>query len=235
MTTHRPYTAVRIEFVPASIQTLNMTAKRDFTIPGTNGGSITLTKGERFTAVRASSLGHDMWYIVRQVSGLKRCSCPATKPCKHEKLMTINNTTGPLVHKIAKTRVETRPYRNEQEVCVPQFKNEVGQWTDFRQKNGHAASFLTSSADQAKVFANQQIGRVMTKPEPLFRGSIEDAQKRTIIEMRTRREMEIPSELALWTREQALDEIAYLQQINHSQDMREKATLGPRRGFSLMR
>src|SRR5689334_22882606 len=84
-TTNRPYTSVEIINIGKAIKTLNITSKKDFTIQGTNGGSVTVKAGERFTLVRSDSLGPDMWYIVRQVSGVKKCSCPAMKPCKHEK------------------------------------------------------------------------------------------------------------------------------------------------------
>src|SRR5689334_18917528 len=83
--TTRAYTAVKIELVPSAITSLNITAKKPFTIPGLNGGSVSIAAGERFTAVRSESLGPDMWYVVRLVAGCKKCSCPATKPCKHER------------------------------------------------------------------------------------------------------------------------------------------------------
>jgi hypothetical protein len=175
LSTH-PYTAVKIELVPSGIQTLNITAKKSFTIPGQNGGSVTIEAGERFTVVRSASLGADMWYIVRHVPGVKRCSCPATKPCKHEKAMTITNIRKPLVHKIVEVRVDTRQDHRLQEIAVPQFKNEIGQWTDFVQKDGHAKSFLATASAQALAFAEQQVGRLLRKPEPLFRNSDESPQ-----------------------------------------------------------
>lgn len=79
----RGYVAVNFSF-DSRTDKVECVARQDMVIEGENGASVSLKKGEKFTAVRAGSLGENMWYIVRQVSGAKKCSCPATKPCKHE-------------------------------------------------------------------------------------------------------------------------------------------------------
>lgn len=84
MTTTRGYTAVRIDFVDARAEKLSFTAKKDIFIEGENGASVTISKGEKFYAVRAGSLGENMFYIVRCIPGVKKCSCPSCKVCVHE-------------------------------------------------------------------------------------------------------------------------------------------------------
>jgi hypothetical protein len=79
----RGYVAVNFSF-DSRTDKVECVARQDMVIEGENGASVSLKKGEKFTAVRAGSLGPDMWYIVRHVSGVKKCSCPATKPCVHE-------------------------------------------------------------------------------------------------------------------------------------------------------
>lgn len=96
MTTTRGYTAVRIDFVDARAEKLSFTAKKDILIQGVNGASVHIKSGEKFTAVRATSLEENMWYIVRQVSGSKKCSCASTKPCKHEKCVATGRSLADL-------------------------------------------------------------------------------------------------------------------------------------------
>lgn len=79
----RGYVAVNFSF-DSRTDKVECVARQDMVIEGENGASVSLKKGEKFTAVRASSLGENMWYIVRQVSGQKKCSCASTRPCKHE-------------------------------------------------------------------------------------------------------------------------------------------------------
>jgi len=86
MATTRGYVAVNFSF-DSRTDKVAMTARKDMTIKGENGAVVTLKQGEKFTAVRAASLGENMWYIVRDVTGEKKCSCAATKPCRHEKLV----------------------------------------------------------------------------------------------------------------------------------------------------
>jgi hypothetical protein len=86
----KKYVAVNFTFDERTNK-VECVANKDMTITGENGAIVTLKKGEKFTAVRAASLGENMWYIVRQVSGEKKCSCPATKPCRHEKLVAAVN------------------------------------------------------------------------------------------------------------------------------------------------
>src|SRR5258707_4510476 len=84
--TTKKYTAVKCDFIALETKMLQCTANKDLVIEGENGATIELKKGERFTLVRSDSLGDGWFYIVRQAHGEKKCSCPATKPCKHEKL-----------------------------------------------------------------------------------------------------------------------------------------------------
>lgn len=79
----RGYVAVNFSF-DSRTDKVECVARQDMVIEGENGASVSLKKGEKFTAVRASSLGPDKWYIVRQVSGQKKCSCASTRVCKHE-------------------------------------------------------------------------------------------------------------------------------------------------------
>lgn len=80
------YTAVYMPYIknatPNSI--IRCQAKEDRKIEGVNGASVELKAGEWFYLAASDSLGADMYYIVREVSGAKKCSCPARKPCKHE-------------------------------------------------------------------------------------------------------------------------------------------------------
>ena len=80
----RGYVAFEMKHIAPSIDMVTMTANKSFSVLGANGAHATIWEGEKFTAVRAGSLGPDMWYIVRNVTGTKKCSCPANKPCKHE-------------------------------------------------------------------------------------------------------------------------------------------------------
>ena len=107
-TTLRGYTTVTIEFVDPRTNKLEMTARQDMTIPGQNGASVTIKAGEHFTAVRSESQGENQWYLVRHVSGCKKCSCPAKKPCKHEKLVAAAHAEHP-VHTQAIQPVEVVP------------------------------------------------------------------------------------------------------------------------------
>lgn len=84
--TKRGYVAVSMSFASGTTK-VSMTAKKDMTVEGENGASVTLKAGEKFTVVRAASLGENMWYIVRDVIGEKKCTCAAMKPCRHEKLV----------------------------------------------------------------------------------------------------------------------------------------------------
>lgn len=79
----RGYVAINMS-LDSRTDMVEMTARKDMVIDGEHGASVSLKAGEKFTAVRAASLGEDMWYIVRHVSGMKKCSCAANKPCRHE-------------------------------------------------------------------------------------------------------------------------------------------------------
>jgi ribosomal protein L14E/L6E/L27E len=120
MATTRGYVAVNFSF-DARTDKVTCTARKDMTITGENGASVTLKAGEKFTAVRAASLGENMWYIVRQVSGVKKCSCPATKPCKHEKLVAASKVATPV------ESMTIRPIEKATEaeaiVAAPKFEN----------------------------------------------------------------------------------------------------------------
>jgi hypothetical protein len=89
MATTKKYVAVNFSF-DTRTNKVECVANKDMVITGENGAQVALKAGEKFTAVRAASLGENMWYIVRQVSGAKKCSCPATKPCRHEKLVVTS-------------------------------------------------------------------------------------------------------------------------------------------------
>jgi hypothetical protein len=89
MATTRGYVAVNFSF-DTRTDKVECTANKDMTITGENGAQVQLKAGETFTAVRAASLGENMWYIVKHVNGQKKCSCPATKPCRHEKLVVAS-------------------------------------------------------------------------------------------------------------------------------------------------
>jgi len=82
--TKRGYVAVKFTGVDSRTEMMHCTANKDLTIQGEHGASVALKAGEKFTAVRAGSLGPDMWYIVRNAKGEKKCTCAANKPCKHE-------------------------------------------------------------------------------------------------------------------------------------------------------
>ena len=83
--TTRGYTAIRIEHIDPRAERLTFTAKKDINIEGVNGASVNIKAGEKFYAVRATSLGDNMFYIVRvAVVGAKKCSCPSTTRCVHE-------------------------------------------------------------------------------------------------------------------------------------------------------
>jgi hypothetical protein len=104
----RGYVAVKIEYVDARTEMLNFTANKDIIVQGTHGATVTIKAGEKFHAVRAGSLGEDMWYLVRpSLKGMKRCSCAANSPCVHE----IRISTGkPLAElRAAKTRKTANP------------------------------------------------------------------------------------------------------------------------------
>jgi len=95
MTDQTKYTAVKCDFIAPQTKMLQCTARQDMTIQGQNGASVTLKQGEKFTLVRSDSLGDGWFYVVRQVSGEKKCSCPSHKPCKHEKAVkTIKLTVA---------------------------------------------------------------------------------------------------------------------------------------------
>lgn len=109
--TTRGYTAVKLEYIDPRAEKLTFTAKKDFTIEGENGASVTIKAGEKFYAVRASSLGPNMFYIVRCVPGIKKCSCASTKPCVHEKCVSTGRSLVELKAEVearAKGRVKAR-------------------------------------------------------------------------------------------------------------------------------
>lgn len=80
----RGFVAIKVDYIAAATTRIACVANKDMTIKGVNGASVTIKEGEAFWLVRAGSLGADMFYVVREVSGEKKCSCPANKPCKHE-------------------------------------------------------------------------------------------------------------------------------------------------------
>lgn len=82
-TATRGYIAISMSF-DARTDKVEITARQDLVITGTNGASVSIKAGEKFTVVRAASLGENMWYIVRDVVGQKKCTCMSHKPCKHE-------------------------------------------------------------------------------------------------------------------------------------------------------
>jgi hypothetical protein len=93
-----------------------MTARKDMLVEGTNGASVSIKAGEKFTIVRAGSLGPDMFYIVRNITGEKKCSCLATKPCLHE----IYVATGkPLAELRAEARAKSRKPKVAKQVAAP--------------------------------------------------------------------------------------------------------------------
>lgn len=96
MTSSRGYIAFEMRYIGSSIDSVAMTALKTFTVAGENGASVTIEAGEKFHAVRASSLGQDKWYIVRNVTGMKRCTCVSHKPCVHENHITTGRTLADL-------------------------------------------------------------------------------------------------------------------------------------------
>jgi hypothetical protein len=87
-----PYVIVYLDYVAPETTILPCTANRDMEIAGENGAVVHLRAGEAFDLVRSDSVENG-WYIVRHVSGEKRCSCPATKPCSHEKASALRMAT----------------------------------------------------------------------------------------------------------------------------------------------
>lgn len=107
-TTTRGYIAISMSF-DARTDKVEITARQDMAIEGTNGASVIIKAGEKFTAVRAASLGENMWYIVRDVVGQKKCTCMSHKPCKHEIAVFTGRSLAELqaeaeARKVAKSR-----------------------------------------------------------------------------------------------------------------------------------
>lgn len=103
MAIKRGYVAVNMRIDPRNGK-IEITACQDMTIEGANGASMTLKKGEKFVAVRAASLGKNMWYIVCSVTGFKKCTYSVTKPCAHE----IHIATG---RSLAELRAEVGAHK----------------------------------------------------------------------------------------------------------------------------
>lgn len=109
--TTRGYTAVKLEYIDQRAEKLTFTAKKDIFIEGENGASVTIKAGEKFYAVRASSLGPNMFYIVRCVPGVKKCSCPSCKVCVHEQHVSTGKPLAELKAEVeakAKERAKSR-------------------------------------------------------------------------------------------------------------------------------
>jgi hypothetical protein len=83
-TTKRGYVAIKVDFISDSTQLLPCTANKAMTIEGVNGAKVSLKAGEKFYLARAASLGDGWFYIVRLRIIGKKCSCAASKPCRHE-------------------------------------------------------------------------------------------------------------------------------------------------------
>lgn len=90
--TPRGYVAIRVDFLSPETQSLRCTACKDKHYVGTEGTFVDIKAGEVFYLVRAASLGADMFYIVRLVTGQKRCSCAGNRPCKHELFVASKET-----------------------------------------------------------------------------------------------------------------------------------------------
>lgn len=90
----RGYVAVHVDYISESAQRIACVANKDMTITGEYGATASLKAGEAFYLVRSDSLskrlGKAMFYIVRDVIGEKKCSCPANKPCKHETGLAVH-------------------------------------------------------------------------------------------------------------------------------------------------
>jgi hypothetical protein len=105
--TTRGYTAIRIEHIDPRAERLTFTAKKDINIEGVNGASVSIKTGEKFYAVRAASLGNNMFYIVRNVVGAKKCSCPSKTRCVHEVHVATGKPLAELKAEVA-TRAKSR-------------------------------------------------------------------------------------------------------------------------------
>jgi hypothetical protein len=90
--TAMPYIIIYLDYIAPETKLLPCKANKDMTITGENGAIVHLRAGEAFDLVRSDSVENG-WYIVRHVSGEKRCSCPATKPCIHEKAVAMRMAT----------------------------------------------------------------------------------------------------------------------------------------------
>lgn len=91
ITPPRGYVAIKTEFISSETSEIHCVAREDMRIEGTNGAFVEIKKDEHFYLSRAASLdklckpGEAMFYIVLvDRIGVKKCSCAANKPCKHE-------------------------------------------------------------------------------------------------------------------------------------------------------
>ena len=140
--TTRGYTAIRIEHIDPRAEKLTFTAKKDINIEGINGASVNIKAGEKFYAVRATSLGDNMFYIVREVVGVKKCSCPAMCVCKHEKLIAAYKAT-----KIVKVSQRAVSKPTQQPVVVsPKVASEPQHYTMSKALHAKLASLAEEKA-----------------------------------------------------------------------------------------
>lgn len=90
--TAMPYVIVYLDYIAPETTILPCTANKDMDVHGENGAVVHLKAGEAFDLVRSQSVPNG-WYIVRHVSGEKRCSCPSRKPCGHEEASALRQAT----------------------------------------------------------------------------------------------------------------------------------------------
>lgn len=165
----RGYVAIQCDYIAAKTARIACVAKCDMEIKGANGATVSLKAGEAFHLVRSESLGDNWFYIVREVTGEKRCSCPANKPCKHEVSTKahIAEHGRPAIHlrareiaaeasKARAAQVATR----ETKVVVsggyhyePQYRDGDGAWQSFKDEKGEVIWFCDGpNADLAHKY-----------------------------------------------------------------------------------
>ena len=152
----RGYVAVNFSF-DSRTDKVECVARQDMVITGENGASVSLSKGEKFTAVRAGSLGKNMWYIVRRVSGAKKCSCPAAKPCVHEIHVATGRPLAELraeVEARAEARKSAKSRKSKVSQVVAEKVAEASQLATTGTVVNHVASKIAKSNEQTTVQRN---------------------------------------------------------------------------------
>lgn len=151
--TTRGYTAIRIDHIDPRAERLTFTAKKDIFIEGVNGASVNIKAGEKFYAVRAASLGDNMFYIVREVIGVKKCSCPSVKQCKHEKLIVAHKAakvSQQHVEKTAPALVVVSPVPAKVEPAYTMSAEKLAMLTAASQDSAEQTVIVEEPAEPAK-------------------------------------------------------------------------------------